>query len=356
MNKRNGEFMEDEMEISLLDYLNVIFKRWKLIAGICLSVIFLVGLYSLLKAPVYTAGVTVLPPTESNVSGSLSQLRSVASQFGLVQGETNLDSPFMYKKVLESRELISRVARRRYSSPEHREKQTLIEIYGLDETEDSKDKRLYKAYKKLLNSMKITVDNESMSLTLSIDAREPELSAEIANAMVEELDKLNGEIRTSKAKSNKKFIEERLKETKEKLRSAEEALENFRKKNRRIGDSPELLIQQGRLKREVELQQELFITLSREYELANIQEVKDTPQIYTVSKAKPPVEKSSPKPVKNVLLAGVFSIFLGIFVAFIAEYKENNERDLNELEGFRTFSRDFHGFIRNIKRPFGRRR
>jgi len=354
MNKENKELMEEELEINLLDFLDVIFKRWKLIAKICFCVVFLTVVYSLVKSPIYTAEVTVLPPSESGVSGSLSQLRNVAMQFGLTQGESSLDSPLMYKKVLESRELINRVVQREYSSPRDKGKKTLIEIYNLSDVENTEEK-LYLAYKRLLKSMKIKVDNVSMTLTLSIDAYDPQLAADIANVMVEELDKLNQEIRTAKAKSNKNFIKERLEETKKRLRFAEEALKVFREKNRRVEGSPELLIQQGRLKREIELQQEVFITLTREYELAKIQEVKDTPQIYTLSAAKPPIEKSSPKRKRNVMVSGFLSVFLGIIAAFILEYKENRKEELNELEGFKIFSRDLHGFSQRFKRPFHRK-
>lgn len=350
MNKENQELMEEELEINLLDFLNVILKRWKLIAKICFCVVLLTAVYSLIKTPLYTAEVTVLPPSESG-TGGISQLRSVAMQFGLVQGEGSLDSPLMYKKVLESRELINRVVQHDYRSPDDESKKTLIEIYELNDVEDPEE-RLYLAYKKLRDLMKISVDNESMSLTLSVDAHDPRLAADIANAMVEELDKINQEIRTTKAKSNKNFIEERLEETKKSLRNAEDALKRFREKNRRIEDSPELLVQYGRLKREVELQQELFITLSQEYELAKIQEVKDTPQIYTLSKAKPPMEKSSPKRKRNVMISGLFSFILAILAALILEYKENKKEELNELEGFKIFSRDFHAFLRNFRWPF----
>ncbi len=353
MSEKKQEPIEEELEINLLDFLNVILKRWKLIAKICFCIVFITAVYSLVKTPLYTAEVTVLPPSESG-TGGVSQLRSVAMQFGLVQGEGSLDSPLMYEKVLKSRELINRVVQRRYSSPENKGKETLIEIYELNEVVNPEE-RLYLAYKKLRGLMDISVDNESMSLTLSVDAHDPQLAADIANEMIEELDKINQEIRTSKAKSNKKFIEERVEDTKKSLRSAEEVLKRFREKNRRIEDSPELLLQYGRLKREVELQQELFITLTQEYELAKIQEVKDTPQIYTLSEAKPPMEKSSPKRKRNVLISFFLSIFLGIFVVFLLEYKENKKEELNELDGFKIFSQDLHGFFRKFKKSFRRK-
>lgn len=133
MNKEERNIEEEELEINLLDCVNVIFKRWKIIAKICFCVVFLTVVYSLVKSPLYTAEVTILPPSEIGITGSLSQLKSVAAQFGLTQGESKLDSPLMYKKVLESRELINRVVQLEYASPGGKGKKTLIEIYKLSD-------------------------------------------------------------------------------------------------------------------------------------------------------------------------------------------------------------------------------
>ncbi|MCK4256046.1 hypothetical protein KAX35_04080 [candidate division WOR-3 bacterium] len=346
--------MEDN--VNLLDHLNIIFKRWRLIAFIFVSIVFFTGLFSIIKRPVFTAAVTLLPSfeTQTGISGDISQLGNIASQFGLSPAEVGINSPLIYEKMLKSRELIDRVVQRKFYDPREKEKKTLIEIYKIDREQDP-EKQLFLAYRTLLRATKVNIDNNSMTLSLSVNARDPYLAADIANAMVAELDQYNREILTIKATTNKEFIEGRVTETQAKLKEAEEELKRFRQENRRIEDSPELLLQLGRLTRQVKLQEELFITLKREYELAKIQEIKDTPVIYTLGKARPPMEKSSPKRKLNVLIAAIISLIIGVGATFVVEYAERsgwNLENLENTEGFKVISTDFSLFKQAIKKIY----
>ncbi|MCK4328428.1 hypothetical protein KAX02_01145 [candidate division WOR-3 bacterium] len=346
--------MEDN--VNLLDHLNIIFKRWRLIAFIFVSIVFFTGLFSIIKRPVFTAAVTLLPSfeTQTGFSGDLSQLGNIASQFGLSPAEVGINSPLIYEKMLKSRELIDRVVQRKFYDPREKEKKTLIEIYKIDREQDP-EKQLFLAYRTLLRATKVNIDNNSMTLSLSINARDPYLAADIANAMVAELDQYNREILTIKATTNKEFIEGRVTETQAKLKEAEEELKRFRQENRRIEDSPELLLQLGRLTRQVKLQEELFITLKREYELAKIQEIKDTPVIYTLGKARPPMEKSSPKRKLNILIAAIISLIIGVGATFVVDYAESkgwNLENLENTEGFKVISTDFSLFKQAIKKIY----
>lgn len=342
--------------VNLIYYLNVLFKRWKLIAIIFVIVVFFAALFSVLKRPVYTAEVTILPSfeTQSGAPGSLYPLSDIATQLGLSPGEVGINSPLIYEKMLKSRELIDRVVQRKFISSRDNKEKTLIQIYRLDK-EKNLGKQLYLAYTTLLDGMKVKIDNESMTLTLYINSKDPNLAAIIANAIIEELDEYNREILTIKAATNKEFTEDRLNDTREKLRLAEEELKIFCQENRRIEDSPELSLELGRLLREVKLQEELFITLSREFELARIQEVKDTPIVYTLGKARPPIEKSSPKRKLNVLIAAVVSLIFGFGAAFLCEYAEKSGWNLDNLEnteGFKVISTDFSLFKQAIKKIY----
>lgn len=347
---------KQEEYANLLDCLNILFKRWQLITLIFVSIVFLTGLFSLIKRPVFTAAVTLLPSfeTQTGISGNLSQLGNIASQLGISSGEVGINSPLIYEKMLKSRELIDRVVQRKFYSPGEKEKKTLVEIYKIDRKEDI-EQQLFSAYKTLLKATKVNIDNRSMTLSLSVNANDPYLAADIANAMVAELDQYSREILTTKATTNKEFIEGRVTETQAKLKEAEEELKRFRQENRRIEDSPELLLQLGRLTRQVKLQEELFITLKREYELAKIQEVKDTPVIYTLGEARPPMEKSSPKRKLYVLIAAIISLILGVGLAFLTDYAESsgwNLENLEKTEGFKIISTDFHKLIQSAKKIF----
>ena len=105
------------------------------------------------------------------------------------------------------------------------------------------------------------------------------------------------------------------------------------------------------MRRQVEIRQEVYLTLRREYETARIEEVNDTPVITVVDPAVPPERKSKPK---RILLASV-ALFLGAIVgvswAFGAEYLERmRQRNASEYWEFRGLLGTLRQKMRNALR------
>ncbi|OGL44084.1 MAG: hypothetical protein A2149_00230 [Candidatus Schekmanbacteria bacterium RBG_16_38_11] len=78
-----------------------------------------------------------------------------------------------------------------------------------------------------------------------------------------------------------------------------------------------------RLKREVITLEKVYELLSQQYELAKIEEAKDSIDFVIIDKAIPLKQKVKPKRILNVMVSGITSLFIGIFLAFILEYLEN---------------------------------
>ncbi len=85
---------------------------------------------------------------------------------------------------------------------------------------------------------------------------------------------------------------------------------------------PELGMELIRLAREVKVQETVFNLLTAQFEQAKINEARDTPTVQFLDRAVPAERKSKPKTVLNMAIAGVLSLFLGIFLAFFLEYVE----------------------------------
>jgi uncharacterized protein involved in exopolysaccharide biosynthesis len=64
--------------------------------------------------------------------------------------------------------------------------------------------------------------------------------------------------------------------------------------------------------REVEIQTQVYITLQQQYELARIEEVKETPSVVILDEGKPPVKKDKPKQGIILVLVIIFGGFAGI--------------------------------------------
>ena len=95
--------------------------------------------------------------------------------------------------------------------------------------------------------------------------------------------------------------------------------------------SPQLAFEESRLRRQVQLRQELYVTLRREYETARIEEVNDTPVITVIDAAVVPQRKSGPKRRLWAAVAFALGGTFGVFWAFGAERVERAKRDQDEL-------------------------
>jgi capsule polysaccharide export protein KpsE/RkpR len=89
-----------------------------------------------------------------------------------------------------------------------------------------------------------------------------------------------------------------------------------------LGSIPGTGVELARLIREAKIQETIFTLLTQQLEQAKIVEAKDMPTVRILDRAVVPEWKSRPKVLQNVLVAGVSSLFLAIFVAFFLEYLE----------------------------------
>ena len=74
------------------------------------------------------------------------------------------------------------------------------------------------------------------------------------------------------------------------------------------------------LSRDAKIKEMLFELLTKEYEIAKIEEAKSMPTIQVLDKAEPPEKKCKPKRTRMVLLAGITGLFISVIAAFIREY------------------------------------
>jgi uncharacterized protein involved in exopolysaccharide biosynthesis len=121
--------------------------------------------------------------------------------------------------------------------------------------------------------------------------------------MLAELDRFNVESRASQGQATRIFVEKRMEEARQEMSQAEEALASFRESNVHIGNSPQLRLREERLTREVMGRSELYQLLARQYEMARIEEKRDTPTFSIIDEARPPVKKYRPKVVLNTVAA-----------------------------------------------------
>ncbi len=196
---------EDD-EISLLDLLQVVADNLRLlILGPLAAGLLALG-FSFTIAPTFTATTKFLPP-QQQASGAASLLQSLGALGGLAGAASGLKNPAdQYVAFVQSRSV----------------QDALIDRFKLTERYDVKfrqDARLVLKKNAPVNSGKDGL------ITIEADDKDPEFAAQLANAHVEELQKLLSRLAVTEAQQRRVFFEKQLNTAKENLVKAEQAIQ-----------------------------------------------------------------------------------------------------------------------------------
>lgn len=343
--------MENDMESQgklvdrdqLYRFLDVVFRNWKRIVSFFLMVVLISFAILLLVPNYYLSQVTILPPAGKS---SFPGLMNLASELGYSSSsEGVVNSPQVISRIVRSRMLAEMLGTREYFHQGKGRYVKLPEIFRVKENDPARIE--YFTHLALNRALTTNIDARIKSLDIILKVDDPRVASELMNAIVEELDNYNKHYRNSKARSNREFIEKRLTDTGDSLKKYEEALRSFKEENRMIVQSPALLLKQQRLSRMISINQELYLLLSKEYETAKIQEVRDTPVLDIIERARTLPIKSGP--VKRSVLVRIILLTLIFAPAFLwlKEYFTQTgvvER-IKELEGFRRMEAEVSAMI-----------
>lgn len=199
---------EGESSINLLDLLIIIAKSKKKIFIFTIIVMVVTAGLSLLLPNKFTARAQVLPPqTQSSANALLGQLGSLGSLTG-----GSLKNPNdTYLGILNSRTMAD----------------SLIARFKLQQVYDVKfasDARL-----SLQAASKIMSSKENL-ISIEVTDPDPKLAAAVANAYVEEMQKMTSTLAVTEASRRRLFFEKQLQKTKSDLVTAETALRTMQEK------------------------------------------------------------------------------------------------------------------------------
>lgn len=335
---KEGRLVNRGDSAGLVYLANALLKHARLIGTVALSLAFLTGALVLVLPRRYTAqgSFVVEQQSQSRLLGSLAAFASLAGfaeQFGLALPSEAARSPQFYAELLRSREVTDAVLLSRFQS--RGDSARLLSLLGV--RGKSLADSLYRGRRRMAKRLEVRLDQRTGIVTVAFTSPYPELSAAVVNRYFELLNTYNLETRQSLARRRREFVEARVAAANTELRAAEERLKNFVERNRLWQQWPQLALEYERLQREVQVAQEVYLTLRREYEEARVEEVNDTPILTVVDSAVVPVRHSYPRRGVSVILALVLGIALGIAAALTSEYlarlKREGSGELEELEG-----------------------
>ena len=281
----NEAQQSDDDEINLLDLLIVLARHKKMILSVTFGAALLVAGISMLLPNIYTGTAKILPPQQgqSSTSALLSQLGGGALA-GAAGGALGLKDPnALYIAMLKSRNIMEKVARRL----------DLQKIYDKKTVTDT--------LKALEMASSISAGKDGV-ITVEVDDQDPQRAAALANAYIEELNKLMQTFALTEAAQRRQFFETQMKPTRDKLTDAEITLDK----------TPNTSLQYMDALRNLKYQEALYDILARQFEMAKLDEAKDAPLIQVLDKATVPEKKSKPKRSLIVILSALAAFFLAV--------------------------------------------
>ena len=329
--KTNNAEKESENRIDLVKVLSVLWKRRKLLTVLTIVVTILGISISFFLPSKFTSTATILPDADkSKVPSGISDLASLAGVS--VGGEGSFTK--LYPAIIKSEAVLKPVIYHKYYSTKKNDSLDLIAFWEL--TGDKPELNYQQTFLTLSKALEVVMDTKTQIITLKLEESEPQLTADIINQVINELDRFIRTKRNTSASEQRKFIESRLTEVKIDLSNSEDRLKSFREKNRIIIGSPELMLEQERYIREVNINATLYTELKKQYELVKIEEVKNVPIINIMDKATAAATRTSPRRREFLMNSFVIGLVLGtgyvLYRKFLQEKTVSFLRSINKRE------------------------
>ena len=357
---------EDD-EISLLDLLQTIVDNLRLlILGPLVVGLAALGI-SFAIAPTYTATVKFLPPQQQQ-SAAASMLASLGGLGGLAGAAAGLKNPAdQYLAFMKSNSV----------------QDALIERFKLQERYETKFK--VDTRTALTGNTRATSGKDGL-ITVEIDDKDPKFAADLANAHVDELQKLLAKLAVTEAQQRRMFFEKQLGQVKDKMIAAEQALRatgvsgsalksnptaavagvaalqaqvtaqevkvgamrgylaetapDFKQAMNELASLRAQLAKQEKDQpaatgqgdyvakfREFKYQETLFELFAKQFEMAKVDESREGAVIQVLDAAQPPEKKSKPKKALIAIIATLASGFALLLFVFIRQALRNASQD-----------------------------
>lgn len=363
--------VEAEEEINLLELLRVVVRNLPLIAKITATAALLSVVYSLTLTNVYTAKATLLPPQKDSGGGAAALLASMGGGLAGLAGGLG-GSADLYLGILKSRTVTDSVIKRLDLNTELKSKNaddTRRKLQGLVKFQAGKDGIItitadYKDPAKAALFANTFIDElQKKSLQLNLTKASTERSFLEKRLVVVKQDLKNAEEdmkifqeknKTIKADSQAAAAIEGIARLRAEMVSKEVQLaalrnsmtdENSEVKTLlagisklrsqlnamsgsgggggvipSVGNAPAIGVEYIRRLRELKTQEALYEQLTKQFELAKINEARDSSSIQVLDEAVAPLRKSKPKRSLIVILTTVTAFFCSVFLVFIREY------------------------------------
>jgi len=380
----------EDYEINLLDIAIVLAKHKKRILGLPLAAAVLMAAFSMTKPNIYTGTTSILPPQkqQSSAAAMLGQLGALAGGAGGAGSALGLKNPNdLYVGMLRSRTVADNlISRFKLKDRYEREKNDAVrkvlgrvtnidagkdgiivvsvddedakfaadlangyaeELYRLTQTlavTEASQRRLF--FEKQLKQAKDQLANAEIAFKQTQETTGVLELGEQGKAMIEAVGEIRAQIAAKEVQLSamRTFATEQnpdYQRTQQELGSMRGQLAKLERGGEAglvpTGKLPELGLENIRKLREVKYYETLFELLAKQYELARVDEGKESSVIQVLDKAVPSDLKSKPKRASMVIMTALVVGFLTVIWAFVKEANEKARRNPEQAQRLEVF-------------------
>jgi uncharacterized protein involved in exopolysaccharide biosynthesis len=261
--------------------------------------------------------------------GSMGSFGGLADLVGLRnQSKTNLSD--FFEEVVYSDSFLGKIAARKWKIGD--DSLYLHEYWKLEPYKDVPNAEL-RTYRKRVGTLRgpiqrfgaekyILIEKDKRTSLVLLETRFPDgqLSYDVNQYVLELLNDYLLNHTKSQVGENRRFVQKRLEEVSADLRKSEDALLAFQMRNQSV-TSPPVLMELTRLRRGLEINQQLYLELKKQLEMARIEELKESPLIEVISPAELPLTPDRRFNPKRWAVITWLGLMLGAVVALGAAYR-----------------------------------
>jgi uncharacterized protein involved in exopolysaccharide biosynthesis len=234
--------------------------------------------------------VAIFSPAEDVSSALPANLQSIAAQFGVAAGGQGYNV-YYFAQVARSREALRVVALDTVQADGQR-----VPVPALVGAADaSPSAQLENTIRSLRDQVIIGTDDQADLVTLRVRTRSPSAAEALATSVLSALNVVTTASIQRSGSSERLFAQAQADTAREQLRMAEDDLRDFYLANRSIASSPSLQAQEARLRRQIQIRQDIYLALVNQAEAAKLREVKNTPSIAVVQLPQASSRKVAPR-------------------------------------------------------------
>ena len=320
---------------TVLDTIKVIYLNKKIFIISLSTMLLISSLYIITTKKYYTSKISLYPSSEGNDDKlDINSFENMATSFGFNVYNNN-QFGYYISDIAESNQLkkailfiewsaIGNINLIEFWNLKNKNKGlfvSVIEIFNKDNRTSLKEMNMYYDYgiNILDNSISVNEDENGL-ITIYVSTINPLLSKDIATYISDYIIEFVQDDILSKNAIKKHFFDQQLQYLKTELELAELNLINFDKKKLKL-NSPQNDVDRARLIRNIQVQQEIYISMRQQLELAKANEIKKTPIINILDSANISFFPSWPNPILIYFSSFVLSIIFSFVFLFIQKNK-----------------------------------